>query len=183
AYLLKANHWVNQKIVMSHVYGHSDFFKNNMWFKTTDRKMMDTMANHGTKVRRYMEKYGQDTVEKFIDAVHSLENLLDLNRLFVDPDARRTPTSEDQAGEFSDERSQALKTYMRKQEHSGSREKRPEESLLNRITHQLPERDVMKFLMEHAPITEWQADVVGILRDEAYYYLPQRVTKIMNEGW
>ena len=41
AYLLKANHLVDQKIVMAHVYGHADFFKHNAWFRNTDRNMMD----------------------------------------------------------------------------------------------------------------------------------------------
>src|SRR3954465_3402808 len=41
AYLLQVNNWVDQKIVMAHVYGHNDFFKNNAWFKNTNRKMMD----------------------------------------------------------------------------------------------------------------------------------------------
>ena len=35
AYLLDANPVVDQKIVMAHVYGHSDFFKNNAWFAKT----------------------------------------------------------------------------------------------------------------------------------------------------
>lgn len=41
----------------------------------------------------------------------------------------------------------------------------------------------MRFLLEFAPLKEWEADILGCLRDEAYYFLPQRVTKIMNEGW
>jgi stage V sporulation protein R len=49
AYLLQANNWVDQKIVMAHVYGHNDFFKNNAWFSNTNRKMMDVMANHGRR--------------------------------------------------------------------------------------------------------------------------------------
>src|ERR1041384_5497314 len=55
AYLLDSNRLVDQKLVMAHVYAHSDFFKNNMWFAHTSRKMMDDMANHGTRVRRYIE--------------------------------------------------------------------------------------------------------------------------------
>jgi stage V sporulation protein R len=37
--------------------------------------------------------------------------------------------------------------------------------------------------MQHAPLEPWEADVLGIIREEAYYFLPQRQTKIMNEGW
>ena len=30
AYLMRCNHVVDQKLVMAHVYGHCDFFKNNV---------------------------------------------------------------------------------------------------------------------------------------------------------
>ena len=46
-----------------------------------------------------------------------------------------------------------------------------------------PERDVLLFLLEHAPFQPWQRDVLGIVREEAYYFAPQGQTKIMNEGW
>jgi stage V sporulation protein R len=46
-----------------------------------------------------------------------------------------------------------------------------------------PERDVLLFLIEHAPLQSWQRDVLDIIRQEAYYFAPQGQTKIMNEGW
>src|SRR4051812_11265140 len=46
-----------------------------------------------------------------------------------------------------------------------------------------PEKDVLLFLIEHAPIKNWQRDVLSIIRDEAYYFMPQGMTKVMNEGW
>src|SRR5699024_5089087 len=46
-----------------------------------------------------------------------------------------------------------------------------------------PERDVMLFLLEHAPLDGWEADVLSIIREEAYYFAPQGQTKVMNEGW
>jgi stage V sporulation protein R len=60
AYLMEGNRMVDQKLVMAHVYGHCDFFKNNQWFAPTNRKMMDAMANHATRIRRYMDRYGID---------------------------------------------------------------------------------------------------------------------------
>jgi len=45
------------------------------------------------------------------------------------------------------------------------------------------EKDVMKFLVEHAPLDSWESDVLSIIREEAYYFAPQGQTKIMNEGW
>jgi len=67
AYLLEGNSLVDQKIVMAHVCAHVDFFKNNHFFSKTNRKMIDGMANHAARVRRHMERHGQDVVEDFID--------------------------------------------------------------------------------------------------------------------
>jgi len=48
---------------------------------------------------------------------------------------------------------------------------------------EFPERDIMHFLLEYAPMAEWQRDVMAIVREEAYYFAPQGQTKILNEGW
>src|SRR3989440_7269098 len=64
---------------MAHVYGHSDFFKNNAFYAHTSRKMMDEMANHGTRLRRYVEKLGEDEVETFVDRCMSIDDLIDIH--------------------------------------------------------------------------------------------------------
>jgi len=46
-----------------------------------------------------------------------------------------------------------------------------------------PQRDVLLWLIHNAPLEHWQRDVLEIVRDEAYYFAPQRQTKILNEGW
>ena len=45
------------------------------------------------------------------------------------------------------------------------------------------EHDVLEFLVQKAPLEEWQRETLSMLREEAYYFLPQAQTKIMNEGW
>jgi stage V sporulation protein R len=196
AYLLEVNNWVDQKIVMAHVYGHNDFFKNNAWFSNTNRKMMDVMANHGSKIRRYLNKYGQDRVENFIDKVLSLDNLLDVNGLFETNEIRRRRfelekqfnLENSENWEENDDRSSALKTYMRSKKRAleGKEQKKLSDEELGSTPLKIPEspvRDVLHFLIQYAPLEEWELDVIGILREEAYYFLPQRMTKIMNEGW
>lgn len=193
AYLLQANNWVDQKIVMAHVYGHNDFFKNNAWFGHTNRRMMDVMANHGTKIRRYMERYGHDTVENFIDKVLSLENLLDINELFETSELRRSRADQivqqnvenEDDGYLIDDRSAALKSFMRTQARKDKKneKKADEEEITAERPLNIRTKDVLGYLIQYAPIEEWQADIIGILREEAYYFLPQRMTKIMNEGW
>jgi hypothetical protein len=83
AYLLKCNNVVDQKLVMGHVYGHCDFFKNNLYFAHTNRKMVDEMANHSIRLQRYVDRYGADRVEAFIDCCLSLENLIDPHWPFI----------------------------------------------------------------------------------------------------
>ncbi|MDC1175252.1 SpoVR family protein [Bacteriovoracaceae bacterium] len=196
AYLLKANNLLDQKLVMAHVYGHADFFKNNLWFKSTDRSMMDVMANHGTKIRKYMDKYGQDKVEDFVDKVLSLENLLDINVLFEDNSGREKVPKDYKAmnealrEQEEGDRSQALRSFMRSKIKSDKKnitdevsEELPIEAPLDMRPDHIAPRDIMKYLIEFAPLQEWEADILGCLRDEAYYFLPQRMTKIMNEGW
>jgi stage V sporulation protein R len=46
-----------------------------------------------------------------------------------------------------------------------------------------PRRDVLQFLLEHAPLENWERDVLAIVREEAYHFAPQGMTKVLNEGW
>jgi stage V sporulation protein R len=46
-----------------------------------------------------------------------------------------------------------------------------------------PARDILEFLIEYAPLDTWQRDLLSIVREESYYFAPQALTKIMNEGW
>jgi stage V sporulation protein R len=46
-----------------------------------------------------------------------------------------------------------------------------------------PERDVLQFLLDHAPLEPWERDLLSTVREEAYYFAPQRQTKVLNEGW
>jgi stage V sporulation protein R len=193
AYLLGSNEITDHKLVMAHVYGHCDFFKNNAWFAPTNRKMIDEMANHGNRIRRYMDRFGVEEVENFVDSCLSIEDLIDIHsqhiKRHVDkekyefrevtdeeaepPAATRFP-SKDYMDSFVNppnvlarEREQLRKDFQTKEE------KFPAE----------PVRDVMQFVLEFAPLKAWQQDVLSIIRDEAYYFAPQAQTKIMNEGW
>ena len=83
AYLLRCNAIVDQKLVMAHVYGHNDFFKNNQYFAHTNRKMMDEMANHGSRVRAIVDREGENAVESFLDCCLSVENLIDIHSPYM----------------------------------------------------------------------------------------------------
>jgi stage V sporulation protein R len=55
----------------------------------------------------------------------------------------------------------------------------------NRKTPLEPERDVLLYIINHSPkpLREWEKDILSVLRDQSRYFMPQRRTKIMNEGW
>src|SRR3569623_3142529 len=63
------------------------------------------------------------------------------------------------------------------------RKKEEEAKRQRRRFPEQPQRDVLQFLIENAPLEHWQRDVLEIVRDEAYYFAPQAMTKIMIEGW
>jgi stage V sporulation protein R len=190
AYLLYCNHIVDQKIVMAHVYGHSDFFKNNLYFGHTNRKMMDEMGNHRTKLQRLINKHGLEVVENFIDACLTLDNLIDSHL----PMKRQASTSPspllDKKGDVESLEVKKMKSkgYMDKYINPKKFMEEEQKKLDDMEEHERdfpekPERDVLQFLIHYAPLEDWQREVLEIIREEAYYFLPQGQTKIMNEGW
>jgi len=185
AYLLGSNMDVDQKLVMAHVYGHVDFFKNNFMFRHTNRKMMDQMANHATRVRRYQDRQGVEKVEDFIDRGLSLENLIDYQSPYVKRRAERGDKAEEpQLARGLKIDREYMQDYINPPEFLQEQQRRIDEAAqAARKVPEKPERDVILFLLEHAPLEDWERDVLGILRDEAYYFAPQGQTKIMNEGW
>ncbi len=199
AYLLKSNALMDQKLVIAHVYGHCDFFKNNAWFQPTNRKMLDEMANHAARVNRYIDRYGHEKVEAFLDACLSLEDLVDPHAPHIRRrDEHITPSAASPIGKSNEEDDSddtpgklPSKDYMddfinpraaldKADQEQKAKQKKKEEP---RTFPPEPERDLLLFLLEHAPLKPWQHDILQIVRDEAYYFAPQGQTKIMNEGW
>jgi len=184
AYLLECNHMVDQKIVMAHVHGHCDFFKNNIWFSKTNRKMMDTMANHGTKIRKYIDKYGLDAVESFIDLCLSIDDLIDHHSPFIERRSKPTEKVDDPPMVKKLASSEYMDNFINPEEFlQQQKSKLEEERRKRRRFPEEPQKDVLLFLIENAPLEHWQRDVLWMIREEAYYFAPQAQTKIMNEGW
>jgi stage V sporulation protein R len=192
AYLMEGNEFLDQKLVMAHVYGHCDFFKNNQWFSQTDRKMIDTTANHATRVRRYIDRYGIEVVESFIDCCLSIENLIDRHSPYFQkeaPNYKAPAVSNSEPVITEPGRLKVHRSYMEKfinppEELKQASAKAQEDREQNKeMFPPQPEKDVLHFLINFAPLEDWQSDILGIIRHEAYYFAPQGMTKIMNEGW
>ncbi len=188
AYLMDCNLMVDQKLVMAHVYGHVDFFKNNLWFAHTNRKMLDQMANNASRIRGIIDRQGADAVEKFIDICLSLDNLIDPHGPHIKRRRQYSEAEIDAAEEDGSVDKIPAKNYMDphinpKAFLKAQREKKAEELSRMKSFPEEPVRDVVGFLLRHAPLPRWQQTVLEIISDEANYFAPQGQTKIMNEGW
>jgi stage V sporulation protein R len=186
AYLLEGNSSVDQKMVMAHVYGHCDFFKNNYYFSKSNRRMIDGMANHAARIRKHIERHGIEKVEAFVDVCLSLDNLIDPHSPYI---VRRAPPRDENKEEATPEVPRIrAKAYMDKFINppdfvEKQKQKLQKEKEKQKRFPEHPERDVLLFLTEHAQLERWERDILEIVREEAYYFAPQGMTKIMNEGW
>ncbi len=189
AYLLEGNEMVTQKMVMAHVAAHVDFFKNNLWFSHTNRKMLDEMANHAARIHRMIDRHGYEQVEDFIDICLSIDNLIDYHAPYIKrADAQsHDPIVEDETvpttqGLRVDR--DYMKGYINPPEFLLQQRRRMEEEQARQKRFpEHPQKDILLFLMNYAPLDRWQHTILEIIRDEAYYFAPQGMTKIANEGW
>lgn len=186
AYLLENNPPIDNKFVMAHVLGHTDFFKNNRWFADTRRDMPKTAALSAERIKAYEEVEGQEEVEKFLDAALAIEEHIDpymLNR-----PGRETEIEQWQAAERKrQERTRKNADLQRNDWERQSEEPDETSRQLGRIALNIPpepDKDLVGFIRNHAPYLEdWQRDILDVVRSQAEYFHPQRRTKIMNEGW
>lgn len=183
AFLLDSNSLLQNKLIAAHVLAHCDFFKNNWRFRDTNRRMVSSMAAFADRVRQYEQDYGRSRVERFIDAVLAIHEHIDPfpgqdqegGKAVVNADeAADRPTPYDDLW--------ALDQLLAKEPTESPAA--PPEPAHNRPRKPKPTRDLLAFLMAHAPdLEDWQRDVLSSLRAESLYFRPQMETKIINEGW
>jgi len=203
AFLQESNTMADQKAVITHVEAHADFFANNGWFGLYADRGEDgpnAAARLGRNAERLAEigrraDVDRDEVERLIDAVSALEDTIDQHspvnaardgdaiESTADSDETRAKlqakideldlSAEVQSDVFDDEWLDA---------QDGDAE--PDE----------PRPDVLAFLRDHGKRYDtetgkavdrepWETTVIDAIREEAYYFAGQKVTKVMNEGW
>jgi stage V sporulation protein R len=187
-YCLDSNTTVDNIDVIAHAIGHNDFFKNNVFFEKTHRKMIDKMANHASRIRKYMARWGRETVTEFIDHCMRVQTLLDPSKAWSKKTIKN-PHIKDKRNYRFPERLRSESDYMdpwvNTDDFIEKQQKKIEEQdaaeYLN--VFQSPTKDIFGFLRDRAPLKPWQQDVIAMLYDEAIYLAPQRMTKMINEGW
>jgi stage V sporulation protein R len=172
-FLLETNSPLQNKLVMAHVLGHTDFFKNNVYFSKTNRRMVESVSSHSSRMIEYEFKYGRKTVELILDAVLAIEEHIDPN-FFIKRESSeiaRGPAKHIE-GRYDD-----LWNIGRVEEPLPPADERPKGD-------NLPEKDLLFYIMRNSPALQpWQRDIIAMIHEEMEYFVPQMQTKIMNEGW
>ncbi|MFW6385510.1 MAG: SpoVR family protein, partial [Halodesulfurarchaeum sp.] len=193
AYLQESNSLADQKAVITHVEAHADFFKNNRWYRLFGDEVdaVAMLGRHGDRIESIMAKpdVDRDEVERYIDDVLSVADTIDQHRPYEPVDLReKTEESpSDDASPIEElDVSEEIKDAVFDREFLEELE--PEEQVSEGGT------DVLAFVRLHGKqydeeaeraieMEPWQKEVLDMLRREAYYFAPQRMTKVMNEGF
>lgn len=189
-YCLDSNTWVDHVTVIAHATGHNDFFKNNIFFSPTSQNMMNELANHGTRIRKYIAEWGKEDVGRFIDKVMSIETLLDPAKAWLKR-RQREPIPEIRR-QYNHPRRlkiekghEHMEDWINTKDYIDSEKKRiREEELKKNIgLFQGVDKDIFGYLKDNAPMKPWQEDIISMLYEESMYFAPQGQTKMLNEGW
>ena len=168
AYLMRENPLYLQILIMCHCVGHSDFFKNNRMFSNTrPSSIVSGMRTAKKRIQGYVENphIGINKIEQFLDSLHAVQF-----HIYRHPKEYIS---------HKENKAVLLEEINRKI----SKGEDPDLSILNNIPLE-PEQDLFSFLLEHGKgYEDWELDLIEITKREAYYFMPQIQTKIMNEGW
>ena len=181
AYLMEENTLPMQALVIAHAcYGHNSFFKNNYLFRTwTDASsIIDYLVFAKNYVRKCEERYGQDEVERVLDACHALQNY------GVDRYRRPKPISAAEERMRQQEREEIRQQQLNDLWRTLPVRKKDQAPKKRRQFPSEPQENLLYFIEKNAPLLEpWQRELVRIVRKIAQYFYPQRQTQVMNEGW
>jgi len=184
-FLRDANNLTEMKLVIAHVFGHVDFFCNNAMYARTNKKMGTECAMNASKIAEYSFKYGEENVERWLDACLAVAFQCDLSlnqelnpnwlrdRELGSDEEEVPPHGVEIGGEFN---------YLFESENKRRVDRWREKE---KMPSPIMEPDLLLFLMHNrfADLEPWQRDVMSIVREEARYFIPNIQTKIMNEGW
>ena len=69
AFLRSTNSYLQNVLVIAHVFGHADFFANNHWYQKSNKNMLNIAEQHARQIRAYEAQHGRERVEKLLDAL------------------------------------------------------------------------------------------------------------------
>ncbi|HAT67162.1 MAG TPA: stage V sporulation protein R, partial [Flavobacteriaceae bacterium] len=164
AYLMRENPLHIHILTMAHCVGHSDFFKQNRMFAHTDpENIIGSFKAAAKYIRQLIEdpSIGIEKVERILDAAHAIKYQIPRY-----------------AGIKYKSREEWIDIERFKQQNN------PEYMVdLKRYPHE-PEYNLLLFIADNSRnLEEWERNLLLIVEENSNYFIPQALTKIMNEGW
>ena len=149
---------------MAHCVGHSDFFKQNRMFdETNPDNIINSFKSSAKYVRQLIEdpSIGIEKVEHILDAAHSIK--------------------------YQVPRFPGIKYKGRDELLALEKIKMTENPAyvpnLSKVPLR-PEYNILRFIAEHSKgLEEWERNLILIVEESSKYFIPQALTKVMNEGW
>lgn len=180
AYLMENNTATLQALVLAHAScGHSHFFKNNYLFKgwTDADTILDYLTFAKNYIRKCEEKYGEQTVERLLDACHSLQDH------GVDKYRKPLKLREDMQHNRQKEWDEYFEATFNDLWRTLPKKKKVSSDLFTSEDARLPEENILYYIEKNSPVLkDWEREIVRIVRKISQYFYPQRQTQLMNEG-
>ncbi|UPV74516.1 SpoVR family protein [Halorussus limi] len=196
AFLQESNAIADQKAVITHVEAHSDFFAKNRWYRmfADELDAAAMLERHARRIEEYMSdpEIEREAVERWIDSVLCLEDNIDQHEPFKRQFERERDEDDDIPDDELAERLDEMDLSDEVKRQVFDEEWMDEQADAAELDE--PEMDVLAFLRDHGKaydedsqkaeeMTEWQKEILEMLRAESYYFAAQKLTKVMNEGW
>jgi stage V sporulation protein R len=189
-YCLNSNTLLDNVTVVAHATGHNHFFKNNMYFKHTSQNMMNELANHGSRIRRYMSRWGKEKVGEFIDHLLRIETLIDPNKAWETREIKLPVIRDVRKYRYPkkikiNKDSMYMDSWINNREYIDNQKRNieTEEKIEELGIMKSPERDIYGWIKDNCNLKPWQSDIMSMLYEEALYFAPQGMTKMHNEGF
>ena len=170
AYLLDENSDEIQEFVVSHVMGHTDLFRRNIYCQRMRVDMDQVLHAASLRFRAYEAEYGIDAVESLLDIAHPLKFHARFEELAAPTKAAGVP-DDNYKGLFPAEQidPSAIERAFRERKRG--------------VDLGIGETDILRFLIRRAPLEEWQRDVLSVVRETGLYFQQIARTKILHEGF
>ncbi|WP_439882312.1 SpoVR family protein [Pontibacter sp. MBLB2868] len=183
SYNMENNSTCMMLLVIAHAcQGHNAFFANNYMFLdwTSAESIVDYMVFARDFILKCEEEYGEEEVERVLDAAHALMN--------HGVDKYKKPSR--LSAREENERLKKL-THIRRENYNEIWRTLPNApempEALTGEEHKFPkepEENILYFIEKYAPtLPVWKREIIRIVRKVAQYFYPQGATKVMNEGF
>lgn len=169
AYISSAQGQATATLTVPHVYGHSHVFKHNIHQASREGDLWSFFASGAERMREYEVLYGPEEVEKWIDLALALA-----------PQVSDAPPPEPYVDEW---RPKEFPTFGGSSDVMTHRERalRRAEAQRNALAGD-GEIDVLRWIINHAPVEDWARDVLTVEREVALYWARRNRTKYVHEG-